>query len=444
MASFKIEKAAKPFFDFIDLADKFIQTQPVYYSPEKIWWLWNFETHSWAMVDEIDLLNELNEVSENLRCYESKTKTELINALKMRARLNKPKDAEKSWIQFNGTVFDIKTSKSFKATPEYFIKNPIPFEIGETEETPEIDKIFSEWVDPEYVPCLFEILAFCCLPDYPIHRAFCLNGEGRNGKSSYIKILTKFVGKHNTCTTDIETLLTSRFETGKLYGKLVCLMGEINSTIFKRTNILKKLVGEDQIGFEIKQKNPFDDWNTAKLLIATNKLPETTDKTKGFYSKWVVIDFPNSFEENTKLLERIPKHEYNNLAKKCLRILKGLLDSSKFTKEGDAEEKQERYEERASPFREFFREFCEEDETARIPFWKVHISYSSFCEERGYRKPTKNETSRYIRAKGFEKKTIPYEKATGEKSSMVHFQGFWLRESKEEDEQIVEKGGLDY
>tara|TARA_R100000789_G_scaffold28978_1_gene32460 strand:+ start:24360 stop:25694 length:1335 start_codon:yes stop_codon:yes gene_type:complete len=444
MENFKVKQAIKPFFDFMDLADKFIQTQPIYYSKEGIWWMWNFQTHSWEMIDEIDLLNEISQVSDQLRCYESKTKTEVINALKMKARLNKPKEAQKTWIQFNGTVFDIKNDKSFKATPEYFIKNPIPYEIGETEETPEIDKLFSDWVEPEFKQCLYEILAFSCLPDYPIHRIFCLNGSGRNGKSTFLKIISTFVGKHNICSTDIETLISSRFETGKLYGKLVCIMGEINSSIFKRTNVLKKLVGEDMIGFEIKQKSPFDDYNYAKLLIATNKLPETTDKTKGFYSKWVTIDFNNSFKENTTLLNKITDQEYRNLARKSLKIIKDLLETASFTKEGTEEEKKERYEERSSPFKEFFDENCESDENAQTPFWKVHNAYVSFNEMRGFRKPSKIETGRYLTAKGFTKKRIPYEKPDGTTSSNLYFKGFWLKETRDEDEAVVEKGGLDY
>ncbi len=40
-------------------------------------------------------------------------------------------------------------------------------------ETPTIDKIFEEWVGEEYVKTLYQIIAYCLLPDYPMNRLFC-------------------------------------------------------------------------------------------------------------------------------------------------------------------------------------------------------------------------------------------------------------------------------
>ena len=74
-------------------------------------------------------------------------------------------------------------------------------------------------------------------------------------------------------------------------------MGETNFSELNKTSILKKLTGQDVIGFEYKNKNPFDGFNYAKILIATNNLPTTTDKTIGFYRRWFIIDFPNRFSE---------------------------------------------------------------------------------------------------------------------------------------------------
>ena len=440
----KIEVATKEFTDYLEMADRFIRIQPTFYTPQKIWWLWNFETKAWKMVDEIDLLNEISESIEGPALFKPQTKSEVLNALKMRGRLATPKEADKNWIQLKEKIYDIKTGIIFEASPTHFVTNPIPHSLGETEETPNIDRLFREWVDEKDVPTLYEILAYSMLPNYPLHRVFCLNGEGRNGKGTFLQILTNFVGKENVCSTDFDTLISRPFEAAKLYKKLVCVMGEINAAIFKRTSLFKKLTGSDIIGYEFKGKDGFDDYNYAKLLIATNKLPESTDKTVGFFSRWLIIDFNNRFKEKPDLLDCIPPEEYGNLARKCLRILRNLLEKAEFTGEGSIEERMERYEERASPFKEFLHNCCELDEYNETPFWELYEEYEAYIEERGFRKPSKRELSHLVKNHGLETKRVNYEKSNGEKSTMIVVEGIGLHHSYSdaEKQQKEEFGGL--
>jgi len=440
----KIQAAAKEFTDFLEMADRFIAIQPLFYTPQKIWWLWNFDKKCWQMVDEVDLLNRMSEEVDGPALFKPNVKSEVLNSLKMRGRLATPKPAPKTWIQFKGRICDIKTGKVFEATPEHFITNPIPWDLGEKPETPVMDELFREWVDEESVESLYEILAYCMLSDYPLHRVFCLNGGGRNGKGTFLRILTNFIGEANICSTDFDTLVNRPFEAAKLYKKLACQMGEINSSIFKRTSLFKKLCGSDMIGYEFKGKDGFDEYNYAKLIIATNKLPESTDKTVGFYARWMIIDFSNTFKENPDLLDRVPEQEYRNLGVKCLITLKKLLEKGEFTGEGTIAERTARYEERASPFNEFLQTCCEVEELSETPFWELYEEYVAYLEERGFRKASKRELSHLIRGRGLKTKRVNYNKSDGESSTMIVVLGLSLYHSytDEERKQNEEHGGL--
>ena len=90
----------------------------------------------------------------------------------MIGRKYKPKEARPEWIQFKDKIFDINNKTIFKATPEYFFTNPIPHEIGSNKNTPFLDKLFESWVGKNYVNTLYEIIAYCCYRDYPIHSMF--------------------------------------------------------------------------------------------------------------------------------------------------------------------------------------------------------------------------------------------------------------------------------
>ena len=176
-------------------------------------------------------------------------------------------------------------------------------------------------------------------------------------------------------------------------------MGETNFAEINKTSILKKLTGQDMIGYEYKNKNPFDGYNYAKILIATNNLPTTTDKTLGFYRRWCIIDFPNKFNENQNILESIPKEEYNNLAKKIVIILKNVLNIRKFHKEGTIEERAKIYEDKSNPFDKFWKE-CIIEEVDNFIFKKeFREKLDNWCVANRFRKLSDVIISKHMKEK---------------------------------------------
>jgi len=361
-------------------AETFSEIQPLFYDKTGNFWLWREENKKWERVDEIDVLNMIEDETGQ-DTVNSKNRNEILNSLKQIGRRNIPKPIKPTWIQFKDILFDVKTGDEYQASPEYFVTNPIPWDLHleRYEETPTIDKIFEEWVGADYVKTLYEVIAYCLLPDYPIHRIFCFIGEGMNGKSKFLELLRTFVGKDNCCSTELDTLLQSRFEVTRLHKKLVCQMGETNFNEMSKTSILKKLSGGDLIGFEYKNKDPFEEKNYSKILIATNNLPTTTDKTIGFYRRWLIIDFPNRFSEKKDILGDIPEEEYEILAVKCCNILKDLLTKREFHKEGSVEDRMEKYEAKSNFLEKFLELFTGEDLSSYITkndFYKKFISWS--------------------------------------------------------------------
>ena len=340
-------------------------------------------------------------------------------------------------MQFRDKIIDVKTNETFNATPRYFITNPIPYKLGETDETPTIDKLFEEWVGKDYVKTLYQILAYCCLPDYPIHTIFCFIGAGCNGKSQFLKLLRKFIGEDNCCSTELDTLLNSRFEKTRLYKKLVCQMGETNFNEMSQTSLLKKLSGGDLIGYEFKNKDPFDAENYAKILIATNTLPTTTDKTIGFYRRWRIIDFPNTFcENNGNIIDKIPKIEYENLANKSLKLLKELLIEYSFHNEGTIEQRAELYEEKSNPFEKFWKKKVVENFDTCIFKFEFKQELDIWCRANGFRKLSDREIKHKMDEKNIETGRRDYFNNSPTESK--RYMG-WLGVSWKKDKNIVEE-----
>jgi len=399
----KLKKTILTYFGKRDLAEQLLKIQPIFYDKNKMWWIWNKVLFKWEIVDEIDILNLVNEISI-ANTIKTKEKTEILESLKQIGRLKIPKPIKQTWIQFKEIIVDIETGKEFPATPEYFVTNPIPYELHKERfiDTPKMDEIFEEWVGKEYVKTLYEIISYCLIPNYPIHRLFCFIGGGLNGKSCFLRLLKKFVGTTNVTSTELDVLLNSRFEVTRLHKKLVCIMGETNFSEMSKTSIIKKLTGQDTIGFEYKNKNPFEDENYAKILIATNNLPTTTDKTIGFYRRWLIIDFPNQFSEQKDILEEIPEEEYEILAVKSLGILKDLLNKRCFTNEGYIEDRMKKYEDRSDPLEKFLKEFTEEEVEGHIFKWEFEKRLNEWCKETRFRQIATNTIGRKMKGKGVE------------------------------------------
>lgn len=388
-----------------EMVDLFLDKKPIFYDKNKILWKWNKENYFYEIVDDIDLYISISEaIKEGIG-----VRRKFISLILERARLRIPKEIKGSWVQFKDKIYDIETGESFEATPKYFVTNPIPWKVGKSEETPTIDKLFSSWVNEEHKEELYEITSFCCIPKYFIHRIIFCYGSGSNGKSTFDNLLERFLGENNITTSSLERLQTnSRFETAKLYRKLVVLMSEANSEEIKKSDILKSASGEEKIPGEHKGKTPFDFRNYAKLIIPTNTIPKSNDESDGFYRRTKVIDFPNQFQKEKDVLSNIPSVEFENLARKCLKIMERLWKDRIFSNDGDFKQRRERYQERTkNPIEKFIEMECNTDNPNEYVSFALFYQYLyRYLEKNKLKLMNKKEVGMKLNKLGWEKKLI--------------------------------------
>lgn len=384
------------------LADEAQKVQPVCYDEHRNYWMWEKKKKYWKRIDETTILCCIDSLcSENV--IDSKFKNEIIEAFRITGRNRQVIPVPKKWLRFEDKVYDLETKKIFDPTPEYFYTAPIPHKIGISEETPTIDAIFSSWVSNPLD--LEEQAAYCLVDEYPIHRIFILLGSGGNGKGQYMDFLSRLVGAYNSTSTDLVTVLTSRFEAAKMYRKKLALVGETDYKKIESTDKIKRITGDDWVQGEYKHKDPFDFKNTAKVFISANDLPETSDKTDAWYRRTVVSEFRNHYDDRGKsIIDTIPESEYENFCKKCIRILGELLERGKFTNEGTTKEKEEKYERLANPFPAFREKELNEDGEAETPMWVLREMFEVFCVKNGHRKRSEKEFTQTLHEHGYETK----------------------------------------
>ena len=387
------------FFDKLDLARRFIKICPIYYESKKRFWVWNFEKFVWEIKDETDILNLIFE-SSGANTINSRERGEILEALKQVGRKNKPKEIKKTWVQFQDIFYDIESGKTTRASPKYFCSNPMKWKIGESEETPRIDKLIKSWVSEEDVEKLYELIAFSIIPDYFIHSFFFLYSKPGSGKSTFVNLLIDFLGKNNCSSTSIDRINNNvRFETLNWNKKLLITMSEVsNINDLKNSGLINQATGQDTIRAEIKGGDTFDFVNYGKFIYPTNKLLKVSSDD-GFGRRVRVIKFTNRFEKEKDVLNAIPEYEFENLAKKSLRIAKELWVKRQFTGDVSISERMKDYQEISKTDIEvFIDKFCNyEDVDNKISFNEFYLKYSKYnkdCE-------SKNMIGRQLRKLGY-------------------------------------------
>jgi len=391
--------------NYIDNVEQFSNYRSFFYDEVGIFWFWDNDNKKYIQKDEVDVMNMFDDIlGFEGQTVSSRLKSNYMEAFKRVGRKNKPKDAPIKWIQFKDKAYSISSDMIYNVTPDYFFTNPIPYKLGESDETPFMDKLFKDWVGEENIQLLYEIIAYCCYRAYPMQLLFSLVGNGRNGKTCFLRLLSRFIGQENVCSTELDLLVGrqgSRFESFKLYKKLVCVMGETNFGTLNKSSMLKKLTGGDLIGFEMKGKKPFDDYNYAKMIIASNSLPTSDDTSEGFYRRWIIIDFPNQFPEGKDILLDIPEHEYNNLALKVTKILPGLIDKGIFSNQSDIEERKKKYIMSSNPLTFFLDLCCERDEDTFVSYGEVYTAYIKYLNVNKKRRVSMKEFKIALEDEGY-------------------------------------------
>lgn len=139
-----------------------------------------------------------------------------------------------------------------------------------------------------------EMLGYCLIKNCRMQKIFIFFGEGNNGKSTLLRVITAFIGVGNYTTLSLQDL-EKTFRPAELENKLVNLGDDIPAITIKDSSLLKSISSGENVLVERKNKDPFILRNYAKLIYTTNKMPRVNDKSYGFYRRLVLIPLDAKF-----------------------------------------------------------------------------------------------------------------------------------------------------
>ena len=289
------------------------------------------------------------------------------------------------YINLKNGIYNIKTKEFIGHNPSFLFINEIPVNYDPEAKCPKILKFLSEVIYPEDVVTLQEFFGYCLYRRHHIHKSCMFIGEGKNGKSTTINLLSAMLGKENVCSRELFQLINDKFAVADVYGKLANLAADITATALKQTGLFKALTGEDLVSAEKKFKGAFSFRNYAKFIFSANKLPRSPDKSYAFYRRWILISFPNTFvgsQCNSNLIDELTtSEELSGLLNWAVEGLERLLKQGDFSYNKTVEEVAEQYETLSNPVYSFVKKFLKPLVNGAILKDEVWERYVKWCKE---------------------------------------------------------------
>ena len=223
-----------------------------------------------------------------------------------------------------------------------------------------------------------------------------LIGGGSNGKSVVFETVTQMVGDDNTTTYEIGDLVSGNskdYNIAAIEGKTINYCSELKSKEISGS-IVKKLISGEPIQARHIYRDPFLVKHIPLLIANTNELPATSDYTKGYFRRFLIVPFNVTISE-----ERQNINLHTELREELSGILNWFLtgyarikaNGYKIVEPEAVKDKVIEYEMNSNSI----LKFIEDQEYYNIPVYKTHApmqitakdlykQYVDYCKASGY------------------------------------------------------------
>lgn len=342
----------------------------------------------------------------------------LNNHIKSRPQTNVDPDIlglDSGYVAVKNGLLDLDAGEVVRdLQPEDYAITQIPWEYDPTATCPTWERFITESVEERKQDLIQEYVGYCLLRgEYHLAKALMLLGDGRNGKTTFLKIVEKLLGEdENVMNADLAELAGGRFSAYRLEGKLANINADIENGEISHTSMFKNMTGGDAFQVQQKYGDPYDHQNSAKLIFAANQIPDIDTDEMAFYRRWLLVRFPHTFtlEENDGNPTADPElknelaYEMKGILRWAVKGYQRLADNNgQFTNAMSPEEVREQWYNYANPMEVFCRDYLVEDPARTYTSTsEIHKVYKQFMTKKPSSPAAKKQLTAYIK-KRFDK-----------------------------------------
>lgn len=321
-------------------------------------------------------------------------------------------------------IMNLRTKELSPFTPNKIFFTKIPLNYNPEKDCPRIKAFVKQIIKEQETEAIIqELFGYLLVRNYFIPKAFLLTGVGRNGKSTLLSIFENYLSKDNVSNVPLQVIETSEYAEAELHLKYANISGDLSTDTLKNSAKFKQLTGEDSISANRKFLSRLKFKSYAKLLFAANNIPNSSDTSDGFFSRWIIIDFPNKFYTKEEIAAMTPDEARGvNIADRTiinklttpdelegalnwgLEGLSRLIENGSFSYSQTTNQLKQLYMIKSNSLQAFFDQHCDtvNDIYATTEKGMFRSAYNKFCKDHYVTARTDKGISKFMSGKSIE------------------------------------------
>jgi P4 family phage/plasmid primase-like protien len=253
-------------------------------------------------IDKGFLKKEIIDIIENIGG--SHVREEVLKIIKEKTyRKREDFEVDRNYINLKNGIYDIESNRLLPHDPEFLFLHQIPVVYDVNADCPKIKHFLNQILDEESINVIQEWFGYCLYRSYFIKKAIIFFGGKDTGKTTNIKLLTRFIGSANTTGISLQKIGKDKFATADLHNKHANIYDDLSADDINDNGIFKILTGGGNVTGEKKFGDLFQFSNYAKLAFACNKIPNIKDTDDdAYFSRWILIRFEHVSNKPDKFL----------------------------------------------------------------------------------------------------------------------------------------------
>jgi len=331
------------------------------------------------------------EIENLLRVY---AKNNVVNEVLEKIKRKTEEDREDFNITpnymmcYNNGVLDFNDLDNIVFLPhdkKYNFKTKMNVNFNPEADCPQIKKFIAETFYEVDQPQVQEWIGFHNIPKYAFKKAAILTGARDTGKTVFLNLLTKYLGKQNTSNLSLQEISRAKsFDLLSLENKFANIHDDLSSRDMNDSGGFKMAVGDGEISGEEKFGDRRRFRNTAKMTFSCNQIPSVKElNDDAYYSRWLIWILEKSVPKEAQDINLIDKltsqQELSGLLNWSIDGLRRLFKNNCFTNEQDSAYNKELMLQNTNSIAKFVNQKLIYSVGASVTKDEMYIAYCDFC-----------------------------------------------------------------
>jgi putative DNA primase/helicase len=308
------------------------------------------------------------------------------------------------YICLKNGVFDVEEGSLLPHSPEFIFLNRWQVSYDESAECPRWKAFLQEVLQTDSDRMKLQEFAGYTLMgwDYTHHKALFVVGPTASGKSTMMNVLQAMLGAESFSNITPQQLIYDEYAPARLYAKKANFRSDIPADSIKNTGLLKEILGGDRIWANIKYKEPFEFWPTAKHYYAANQLPKIGESDEAFFRRVMLLPVPTTVPEedrDTQLVDELTD-ELPGILNWAIEGMYRLIEQKGFTGDMSPFQTENTWQEWGNSVGRFEQIALRSGET-HIPKSDIYAAYLQFCDDKNIPSESQNMMTRELKELGY-------------------------------------------